>query len=141
MEKRQKVKANGKVLAWYFGILSVIILLLVYVALSDNKNTSGSFNGNTTVSGQNSKSNFELLGANFKKDGSIRYVVGRIKNTSGKDLSYARVDINLYDRNGNQIDSTFDNVKNLANNAVWSFKALVLDDKAYRYEIVEVTGY
>lgn len=139
MEEKQKVKANGKVLAWFFGILTVIILLLVKVALSDDKRTNTTYNRNATAVEQK-KSDFELLSSNFRKDGNIKYVVGRIKNTSGKNLSYVQVSINLYDRNGNQIGSTLDNVNNLANNSIWSFKAIVLDEKAYKYEIVEVFG-
>lgn len=136
MENKQKPKSTAKYVIIIFVGLFVIIYSLL--SLTEDKSQRTNYIPNTA---EQNKSDFELLGANFKKDGSIRYVVGRIKNTSGKDLSYVQVEINLYDRNGNQIGSTLDNVNNLANNATWNFKAIVLEDKVYRYEIVKVTGY
>lgn len=70
-----------------------------------------------------------------------RYVTGTIKNNTNKTYSYVQVQINLYDKDGAQVGSTMDNTTNLEPGGVWKFKALILDDDATKYKIVEVTGF
>jgi len=65
----------------------------------------------------------------------------KIEEDSGKDVSYVQIEINLYDKDGNQIGSTLDNVNNLEKDGVWSFKAIMLEDNAASYKIKDITGF
>lgn len=70
------------------------------------------------------------------------YIIGKIKNNTGKTYSYVQVEINLYDGNGNQVDSTISNVLNLEPYKTWSFSAVVLDQsKVKKYQVVNIEGY
>lgn len=84
---------------------------------------------------------YEILEEKIEGDQYTRYVVGKIKNNSGKDRSYLQIEINLYDKDGNQTGSTMDNINNLEKDGIWSFKAMIFDEKATSYKIKEVTGF
>lgn len=68
------------------------------------------------------------------------YIVGSVKNNSGRSYRYVEVNINLYDDEGNQVGSTIDNVTNLAAGDTWRFRAVALEDDVSRYKIVGVEG-
>jgi hypothetical protein len=69
------------------------------------------------------------------------YVVGKVTNNTSKTYGYVQVSINLYDESGAQVGSTLDNLNNLEPHGVWKFKAIVLEDKATRAEVKEITGF
>lgn len=69
------------------------------------------------------------------------YVCGTIKNLSNRPYSYVQVNVNLYDENGNQIDSTFANVANLEAYGTWHFEAIVINSKRVsKYRIISIEG-
>lgn len=69
------------------------------------------------------------------------YVCGTIKNLSNRPYSYVQVNVNLYDENGNQIDSTFANVANLEEYGTWHFEAIVINSKRVsKYRIISIEG-
>lgn len=66
-------------------------------------------------------------------------VLGTIKNLSSNAYSYVEVDINFYDNNGNQVDSTLTNMNNLEPNGTWKFSAPILNqDTSKKYRVVSI---
>lgn len=85
-------------------------------------------------------SDLELIDYTSESDGYANYVVGHIRNNTDKTYSYVQVDINLYSGD-TQVGSTLDNVNNLAPGATWEFKAVVLENNADKFEIVNISGF
>ena len=89
-----------------------------------------------------SKENLELIGYEISTDefGS-NMIVGTVKNNSGKQYSYAQIEFNLYDSDGNQIGSTFDNINNLEPNKVWKFSAVILEENFSEVKFKGITAF
>lgn len=83
----------------------------------------------------------ELISHETQSDQFSRYVVGQIKNNSNKKMSYAQIEINLYDDNGNQVGSALDNINNLEAGGTWNFKAIILEDSCTKYKIADISGF
>lgn len=83
----------------------------------------------------------ELLEVSSTSDAFTRYAVGKIRNNTNRTYSYVQVEINLYDKNGNQVGSTLANVNNLEPGAVWSFKAPIFEEEAVRFKVADITGF
>jgi hypothetical protein len=72
---------------------------------------------------------------------SKQYVIGTIKNLSSESYRYVEVNINLYDSENNQVNSTMANINNLEPNGTWNFKAVIINQKEVsRYKIVSIEG-
>lgn len=92
----------------------------------------------TQVKQEVSKPDLELIDHGVENG----YIIGKIKNNTGKTYSYVQVEINLYDGNGNQVDSTISNVLNLEPYKTWSFSAVVIgQSRVKKYQIVNIEGY
>lgn len=110
---------------WWFWLLAFVVFVLIVIPKS------------------NDESLFEVLELSDSKNeyGNL-FIVGKIKNNSGKKVNYLRIEINLYDKEGTQVGKTLDTVSNLEAGDVWSFKAIVIDDrKVSRYKIADITGF
>lgn len=83
----------------------------------------------------------ELLEASSEADAYTSYVVGKIRNNTNRTYSYVQVEINLYNKAGHQVGSTFANVTNLEPGAVWSFKAPILEDEVTHFKVAGITGF
>ena len=70
-----------------------------------------------------------------------RAICGSVKNNTNRNIGYAQVEINLYDKNENIIGSTADNINNLEANSIWKFKAPIIEDNVTTYKIKNVIGY
>ncbi|MDR0839245.1 MAG: FxLYD domain-containing protein, partial [Oscillospiraceae bacterium] len=85
---------------------------------------------------------FELIGeVTAEKDTFALYITGTLKNTTKKTYSYAQVTFNLYDADGNQIGTAFDNINNWEAGGTWKFKAMGMENEAASYKLVEVTAF
>ena len=89
----------------------------------------------------NRQENLEIIESHPFNDGSVRYVVGTVKNNSNKQYRYVQVEINLYDKSGAQVGSTMSNVNNLEAHGTWKFKAIILEDNAKKFLVKGVTGF
>ena len=74
------------------------------------------------------KNSLELVGnVTMNSSGDYGYytynIEGILKNVSGKKLNYAQVSFVIYDMNGNNIGSAFDNINYIDANGTWKFKA------------------
>ncbi len=67
-------------------------------------------------------------------------VCGTVVNNTNRTMSYAQVEINLYDTDNNQIGSALANINNLASGSKWKFKAPVYAAGRYRWTVANVTG-
>lgn len=86
------------------------------------------------------KVDLRVSGADWHYEGGAMWIVGTVKNQSGRNYSFVQVEINLYDRSGVLLESTLDNVSNLAAGGSWRFKAPVLKRGADRFSVVRVQG-
>lgn len=68
-------------------------------------------------------------------------VCGSVKNNSDHNIGYAQVEINLYNKKGELVGSTMDNINNIEANSVWKFKAPIIEENVATYKIKNVTGY
>lgn len=71
----------------------------------------------------------------------LTMICGKIKNNTGSNIGYAQVEINLYDKAGNIVGSTVDNIANLEPHSTWKFKAPVIENNVSAYKIKNVLGY
>lgn len=75
--------------------------------------------------------------------GIAYYIEGKVTNNTDKSYSYVQVSFNVYDSEGNNIGSCFDNINNLDANGTWKIKAICSGDanSVSRYEITEFTSW
>lgn len=66
---------------------------------------------------------------------------GEVRNTTGRPLNYGSIHFNLLDRDGAVVGSAWDNVANLGPGQSWRFEALVSNDRAARYQLMELNGF
>lgn len=81
-----------------------------------------------------SDGNLELL--DYKSEDG--YIVGTIKNNSNNNYSYVEVDINLLDKDGNQVGNTISNVENLSALNNWKFRAVVVEKNVSKFTVVSI---
>lgn len=74
-------------------------------------------------------------------DSDLRYLKGVVVNNTDNTYSYVQVEFNLYDKDGNQVGSTFTNVNNLEPHGKWKFQALVSEDNATKARLKGVNGH
>jgi hypothetical protein len=65
-------------------------------------------------------------------------IIGRIKNNSCNAYSFINIDINLYDKSGNQLGNTLAVTTNLEPKSIWAFKAPVNEENVKFYKIIKV---
>ena len=120
-----------------FGVTVLIALVLIVAfigrallrvvasAVSTNTNTASARNGQTA-----DKPEVELLDWHFESEEFGSKIVGSVRNNTDEEYGYIQVEFNLYDSDGNQVDSTFTNCNNLEPHKTWQFECPILSDKA-----------
>lgn len=119
------------------GVIGFIFFWAFVLTITDTSPVS------TNNSGQNTnvqQDNFSIIEHSIKNDGYWTYIIGTIKNNTNKNYSYVQVEINLYDADGNLVNSTFANVNNLEANGTWKFEAMATSEFV-TYEIKDITGW
>lgn len=127
---------------WLWGII-VVLLIALGSAGSDNKDQGvGTKDGDSTpvVSDKAKAPDLEVVEHSTESDEFTTYIVGKVKNNTGKQYKYVQVELNLYDAEGSQVGSTLDNTNNLEPGGTWKFKAVALEEFD-SYKIKDVTGY
>jgi cytoskeletal protein RodZ len=94
-----------------------------------------------TATPEAKKPDLELLDHKSTSDQFSSYIEGTIKNNTKKEYGYVQVEINLYDKDGAQVGSTFANTTNLEPGGTWKFKAIVLEENVASYKIKDITGF
>jgi uncharacterized OB-fold protein len=89
-----------------------------------------------------SKTGVEMLNHSLQREkfGALRYIRGTVTNHSPVDLFYVKVEFDLVDGNGRILSTAVDQNAVINSNAVWNFKALVLDDIATTYKNPRVSA-
>lgn len=133
--RRANLTKQSKSYFWVW-IVSFIISIVISISFVPYYQTD-SYNQEIV-----SKENLELIGYEISTDefGS-NMIVGTVKNNSGKQYSYAQIEFNLYDSDGNQIGSTFDNINNLEPNKVWKFSAVILEENFSEVKFKGITAF
>ncbi|MBC8138808.1 MAG: hypothetical protein H8F28_23260 [Fibrella sp.] len=67
-------------------------------------------------------------------------ITGSIKNKTTEELPYLQIRLAILDKNGEQIDTAIANTSPVAPNAVWKFKAPVVNDKAATFKVIDVSN-
>lgn len=80
----------------------------------------------STPEEENSESaeDIELIEVTQDESSPMVKVTGKIKNTSGKDLSYLQIEIPIYDADGAKLGTALANINNLKADDVWKFEAI-----------------
>lgn len=71
----------------------------------------------------------------------MKYIVGTIKNTTNKKTSYVQIVFNLYDKDGNVIGSSMDNINHIEPDGTWKFKALITIDEFDTFKFESISGF
>lgn len=74
-------------------------------------------------------------------DFGVRYIAGSVKNNSDRKMEYVQVTFRLLDASGAQVGSTLANTTDLAPGGVWKFQAVVLEDRATKAQVTDLTGF
>lgn len=133
-----------KKLSWagWIGIGFVGLLILGIIGSFLNKSSDVKESTQRPYSQIEIKGGLEVVDFDWKVgEFGNKYLVGTVKNNSGKQYSYAQVEFNLYDESGAQVGSTLANVNNLEPYGMWKFEAIVIEDKATRAKLKGVSGF
>jgi hypothetical protein len=140
--EEQSVSKKRKLKPIEITVIAIIIaplFLLLFLVIGVLIDTVTDSTAPATVTQQEqTEPAFKILSYNMKNEEYTKYVTGRIQNNTNKTFGYVQVEINLYDINNNFLGSTLDNVNNFEPGAVWNFKAIVIDDNAKKFKIMDI---
>lgn len=129
-EKMEKEKSNKKISALILAGLGVVLCVFAIISLSKPS-------GQMTLNNSNMTCEYDAL-----LEGWYVEISGTIKNDTGSDYRYVQVSFSLYDANGINLGTAFDNMNNLGAGETWSFNAQSLewyDTKVTSYKLAEIT--
>lgn len=132
--KKQNSSATRNII---IGVVGFILFWAFVLTVTDTSPVSNNSSGQNTNVQQD---NFSIIEHSIKNEGYLTYIIGTIKNNTNKNYSYVQVEINLYDADGNLVNSTFANVNNLEANGTWKFEAMATSEFV-TYEIKDITGW
>lgn len=155
-----KGKKSGKGLAIASVIMNVLAIVIVlatqsmYSAAIDDafvSATDGAVAGAETTAADaadttaadDSASKYTIADETLDGDEWSSKICGTFTNTSGKEFSSISVSYNLYDADGNQIDTASAYTSNLADGGTWKFEAISLKslEEIASYKLADVTGF
>lgn len=86
---------------------------------------------------------YEIIGdITVERDMFTTTLSGVLKNNSGRDCGYLQISFNMYDADGNLVDTAFDNINNLSDGGTWKFEAIGMNSEdAVSWELGEITGW
>ena len=121
-----------------------LIAIFVFLSVIGSMVTGASHSDSSNVSDQApAKPDLEVQSFEWAHgdDDDLRYIKGVVVNNTDNDYGYVQVEFNLYDKDGNQVGSTFTNVNNLEPHGKWKFSALVNEDSATKAKLKGVNGH
>ena len=86
--------------------------------------------------GEPQQGGVQMLGHQMKKEkyGDLIYIRGVVTNHSPVDFFYVKVEFEILDAAGKVIGNASDQQPVISSNAVWNFKAMVMDPDAQNYQ-------
>ena len=150
-------KKAGKGMAVASAVVNVLAVIIVlatqsmYSAAIDDAtkgvvSTSDGASANSTAPAAASEEpadKYAISDEELTGDTYTTKISGVFTNTSGEKLGYVSVSYNLFDADGNQIDTAYANTSNLDAGGTWKFEATALSgtDKVASYKLGDVTGF
>lgn len=150
-------KKAGKGMAIASVVVNVLAIAIVMgtqsmysAAINEaTKGTISTTNGSAasaataTASTEESGDKYAIEGEELSGDDYSAKISGTFTNNSGSELSYVQVSYNLFDADGNQIDTAYANTSNLADGGTWKFEATAFKgiDNVASFKLGDVTGY
>lgn len=142
--KRSALASIGRALiAVGVGVIGfAVILLFAAYYLSNAITSSNNARTDLTTVSQLAEPALTVADWEFARGeyGNVS-IVGHVKNSSGKQYSYAQVTFNLYDKSGSQVGTALANINNLEAGGTWKFEAGVLQDSVKTAKLASVTGF
>ena len=148
-----QVKKKKKKRGWIVFLILVLICVAIVSVIpkgedavpNTSSNTvdepsSNTSQGESDIQNEEPVQDLELLDYSSTNDDYFRYATGHIRNNTDKTYSYVQVEINLYSGD-TLVGSTLDNITNLAPGDEWEFSALITEDSADSFKIVDITGW
>lgn len=150
-------KKSGKGLAIASVVVNVLAVVIVlatqsmYSAAIDEavSSTADSSAAATSAapasdsSASDSADKYAISDESMTSDDYTTKIAGTFTNNSGEKLSYVSVSYNLFDAEGNQVDTAYANTSNLDAGGTWKFEASALSgsDKVASYKLGDVTTF
>jgi membrane protein implicated in regulation of membrane protease activity len=140
-----KRKNYGRGLAIAGLILSILSVVLVLATQAFYSQVATEFSNNLEES-----LNTTLGSAQYDQVGDITgessgygtiTITGSLKNTSGKDFSYASVTFSLYDANEAKLGTASDYINGWKSGETWKFSATGFGDEVAHFSIDKVTAW
>lgn len=122
-------------------IVIVVIIALISFTGGDEESKETGTTGTTEVK---EELTLEKGHKGYSDEYDISYYVeGTVKNNTDKNYSYVDIELSVYDKDGNNLGSCYDNNSNLEANGSWKFKAICDGDptEIASYKLVEISGY
>lgn len=152
-------KKGGKGLAIASTIVNVLALVIVlatqsmYSAAIDEAvsstptaaatETSAPASDTSGTAATDSTEKYAIADETLTGDSYTSKIAGTFTNNSGEKLSCVSVSYNLFDAEGNQIDTAYANTSNLDAGGTWKFEATALSgtDKVASFKLGDVTTF
>jgi len=74
----------------------------------------------------------------WSHDGFMGHITGTIKNTATFAIDYVEVEFAEFDKDGNQIGTTFDNMTDLQPGATWKFDVPIFDNDVEKVKLINI---
>lgn len=147
----KKQKRHPAVIAMFvvIGILCVMAYMGNSIPSSTTTTPPSTTGGHETASSTPSppapkvKSDLELLSSDgvFNSDINAIHITGKIKNNSGKTLSYVQIQFTLYDKSGSQVGTALANTNGLEPGNTWSYDAIGMAANISTFKVIDLSGY
>lgn len=119
----------------------IVIIFLCFICGTFMEDTSSKLPATSTTTP--SKPNLEVVEHHScSTEYGTNAVCGTVQNNSSRNYGYAQVSVNFYDKNGNLIDSSLDNINNLGAGQKWKFQVPFLTySNVSKYQVTGVEGW
>ncbi len=77
----------------------------------------------------------------FDSDINTIHITGKVKNNSGKVLSYVQIQFALYDKSGSQVGTALANTNGLEPGNTWSYDAIGMASNVSKFKVINLSGY
>lgn len=67
-------------------------------------------------------------------------IMGEVRNNSDREYRLVLVEFNLYDKDGAQVGTASDMIRNLEPHGTWRFEAKIFHEKAVKYKVKNLSG-
>ena len=135
---------------WSIAIIIMFIITIVIIRIKlyyEEKNSYNEYDDTyekiKELERINNNLRFSLKESHISEDSNefATYIEGKVENNLSDNLDYVSITFYIYDSEGNNIGSCYDNNSGLNGYGIWKFKAICFEgiDKIDHYELKEIT--